>query len=639
MTRAVVLSLTLIAALAAGFDATGAIAPPALLPAKAALARDVDRVESVRAVKRLQFAFAQYVDAGDWDKAAALFTDEGQLADGRSDVHGRGAISAYLQGAFGHGSPGLAPQEIHTPIFMAPIATLSDDGDTARVRWHGIALTGGLNRSADWAGGIYENVYVREHGVWKIARIDYHPFLAGPYRSGWSSPSPELPLVPYHFKPSDLGKPVVQEIAPAAGGAAPRPLAARVQALQDEDAVRNLQNAYGYYIDRKMWNDVVDLFEPDATFSIAGVGDYLGAVGVRRALERDGPQGLRYGEMNDRIQANTVVSLDPDGEHARARGLELGMIGKNDGPAFWSVVVFDNLYVKRSGVWRVQTMRQLTRMRTAHALGWARSWLSDSPPPPQFAPDRATPSPFPDPWVLEHPSAPKSVAQSRTLRDTWKVLWAAAAQDAIENLAGAYGQYLDDGQWDDLAYEFAAQGERDSAGGGFIRTPARIASISKSRYGSYNPHRSLTSMHIRTQPVIDVGADGRTAQERTRLFQLFTGPADTPPAKHSTGMIMTGSYEDDIVFENGEWKFKRVDLDHLLYTLDYAHGWTRIPEGTGKLLDPPLGAIAGIKFDSPGMGDTYPPFPKVGHMWFHYRNPVSGRAPQYLMPKYELPEP
>jgi hypothetical protein len=80
-------------------------------------------------------------------------------------------------------------------------------------------------------------------------------------------------------------------------------------------------------------------------------------------------------------------------------------------------------------------------------------------------------------------------------------------------------------------------------------------------------------------------------------------------------------------------------VDHLLYTLDYRHGWTRIPEGTGKLLDPPLSAEAARQFDLPGKGDTYPPFPKVGHMWFHYPNPVSGRKPPYLMPKYDLPEP
>ena len=39
--------------------------------------------------------------------------------------------------------------------------------------------------------------------------------------------------------------------------------------MNDEDKVRNLQNAYGYYMDRKMWDDVTDLFTADGALSIA----------------------------------------------------------------------------------------------------------------------------------------------------------------------------------------------------------------------------------------------------------------------------------------------------------------------------------------------------------------------------------
>ena len=52
----------------------------------------------------------------------------------------------------------------------------------------------------------------------------------------------------------------------------------------------------------------------------------------------------------------------------------------------------------------------------------------------------------------------------------------------------------------------------------------------------------------------------------------------------------------------------------------------------------PLGAVAGEAFDAMNTGDLHPAFPRVPRMWFHYVNPVSGRVPQYLMPKYVLPE-
>ncbi len=54
---------------------------------------------------------------------------------------------------------------------------------------------------------------------------------------------------------------------------------------------------------------------------------------------------------------------------------------------------------------------------------------------------------------------------------------------------------------------------------------------------------------------------------------------------------------------------------------------------------PSLGAVAGEKFDAMNTGDINGAYPRLPHMWFHYRNPVSGRNPPYLMPKYMLPEP
>jgi hypothetical protein len=215
-------------------------------------------------------------------------------------------------------------------------------------------------------------------------------------------------------------------------------------------------------------------------------------------------------------------------------------------------------------------------------------------------------------------------------------LWQAGAVDSAENLAGGYGQYIDDNQWEELASLFAAQGERDSAGGGFVRTPARIASFSRRRYGPYNPKRPGGNMHMLTQPVVDIADDGRTGQIRARLFQTVIAPPAANGA--SRAMIVTGMYEDDLLFEDGAWKYKRADIDHLIYA-PYATGWTKVPEDAGARSAPPLGAVANEPFDAMNTGDINPAFPKVPHMWFHYRNPVSGRVPPLLMPKYVLPDP
>jgi hypothetical protein len=598
----------------------------------ARLARDVDRVESVRAVKRLQLAWALYVDLGEWDRAAALFTDQAELAHGGDRFHGRAAIRDYFVRVIGHGAFGLAEKTVHAPFLMAPIVTLTDDGHSAKGRWHAFSMRGSFGGEASWQGGIFENEYVREGGEWRIARQVFAPTMLGPYDSGWRATRPELPLVPYHFQPADTGKPFVFGAGvPAAPGedASLPELAARIEALRDEDAVRNLQNAWGYYQDVKLWDDAVDLFEPNGRVSVYGVGEWQGTRGIRSWFEAQGPAGLRYGEVNDRIQHDLVIEVAADGRSARARGLELGMLGENNDKAWWTLSRFDNLYAKRGGVWRIAHMRRAQWLRTDYDKGWAKDWQPLSP-----ALENQPPI-----WPFERkPPAPRPIAGA-TLTEAELRLHAAAAFDSAENLVGAYGQYLDDNHWEELAAIFAAQGERDSAGGGFIRTPARIASFSRRRYGPYNPRRTAINMHMLTQPVVHVADDGMTAQIRARLFQTVIPPQTTPErAPPRSAMIVTGMYEDDLVFESGAWRIKRADIDHLIYA-PYANGWTRVAEDAGARSAPPLGAVANEPFDAMNTGDIHPAFPRVPHMWFHYVNPVSGRVPQYLMPKYVLPEP
>lgn len=599
----------------------------------AALARDVDRVESVRAIKRLQLAWAHYIDMGEWERAAALFTDDAELAHADDHFNGRPALLAYFRRMIGGGTEGLPANTIHVPYLMMPVVTLGADGNTAKGRWRAMSMRGSLGGEAVWQGGIFENEYVRQRGVWKISRQIFTPLLRGPYETGWRGFRPVMPLVPYHFRPEDIGRPVA--LGPGVPAAPARAsldaLAGRIRAVEDEAAVRNLQDAYGYYVDFKMWDDVIDLFAPGGSIAIAGVGTYKGPAGVRRALERDGPAGLRYGEMNDHIQANVIVEVAADGRTARARGIDLGMIGRNEGDAFWVVSRFDNLFVKQGGRWRFDRMRKATWMRTPYSEGWGKSWLPVNAAEVETKPDARASNALPALWQIERP-APVARPANVSLAQAETALAVAAGYDAVENLAGGYGSYLDDNHWDELGAIFAAQGERDSAGGGFIRTPARIASFSRERYGPYNPARTGGNMHMRTQPVIHVAPDARTAQIRTRLFQMTIPAPDSPRPP----MFVTGMYEDDVVFQDGAWKIKRADIDHLVYA-PYATGWTRVPEGFGRQMTPPL--RAGVTFDAPGAGDTHPAFPKLPHMWFHYRNPVSGRAPPYLMPKYPLPEP
>ena len=89
-------------------------------------------------------------------------------------------IRALFLKEVGGGRLGLADGRIYPHISMQPVVTLAADGQSGKGRWHIMAMLGGYERSASWAGGVYENEYVRENGVWKFKDVRYLPQVLGP---------------------------------------------------------------------------------------------------------------------------------------------------------------------------------------------------------------------------------------------------------------------------------------------------------------------------------------------------------------------------------------------------------------------------------------------------------------------------
>src|SRR5262245_3461768 len=172
------------------------------------LAQNVERAESVRAVKRLQETYAQYSQFGLWTEMAALFADNAQLSYGKDNEQGRQAIQNYFLTKFGQGAHGLKPGGLHTQMVLRPLINVSSDGQSAKGRWWEFSMTGQFGVKAEWAAGIFENEYVRERGVWKISRLRYNPMFAGPYAAGWRNVDADQKIVPYHFTPDETGIPV-----------------------------------------------------------------------------------------------------------------------------------------------------------------------------------------------------------------------------------------------------------------------------------------------------------------------------------------------------------------------------------------------------------------------------------------------
>jgi len=579
------------------------------------LALGLDRTEAVRSVRDLHVRFAHRIEAGDWSGATALFTSDATTDWSGQQVKGRKAIRADLEKRLG-GS-------FHALLELAPIVTLSPDGNSASARWHEVGLFGGAKVSDNWTGGIYENRYVRDGKDWRIAAILYRPQFKGSYAQGWRNAVPDLPITAYHYRAENVGAPATLTAGPGARARATTPslVAARAQRLSDEDAVRNLQNSYGYYIDRRMWDDAVDLFASDGSYARAGIGRYIGPTAIRAVYEREGPQGLRHGDLNDHVMINLLICVAPDGRSARARGFDFGMTGNNDGKAFWSLTLFDNLYAKSAGVWRIKAVRDYPRMRTDTKTSWDAGLM------PLAAPTRAADGdPPPEPAALDGCAGPKAIRfnaeKARSQID------AAAAMVAIDNASNAFGNYIDDFEWENLSKVFTRDGLREAPGVGFYKGPERIFKMQFTRYGKLASPRTNIPIHARTQPVIDIAPDGKSAQFRVRLLQFNS-------ALTSSGGVMGGIYEDRAALEDGVWRLSLVEIDHYLQTRNYADAWTGIPEGLGQRMLPNLDNLRDLPPDAPLVGEVAAPYPAIGKMWFHYVNPVSGRRPPLMTPKMQ----
>jgi len=194
------------------------------------------------------------------------------------------------------------------------------------------------------------------------------------------------------------------------------------------------------------------------------------------------------------------------------------------------------------------------------------------------------------------------------------------AYHASENLATAYGYYIDEFAWDDTADLFSRDGWKELSYVGTYVGRERIRQSMKVRYPNPKSPNFLT-IHQVVQPVIHISDDARSAKIRGRLFQMG-GPAG------GEGSWISGIYENSAIDEDGTWKLSGMDLDYI-WTAPSRGGWVRVKT------PPTVPSVSMKEFppDRPLRGSIAAPFPKVHTVPFHYRNPVSGRVPPVLLPE------
>ena len=175
-----------------------------------------------------------------------------------------------------------------------------------------------------------------------------------------------------------------------------------VNRLEDINAIKFLQYTYGYFMDKGLYDEVVDLFADDGVLSFMG-GLYKGKESVRRlycgrlrVTFTKGQNNPIYGMLVDHMQSQGVIHVADDGLSARGRLRAFLQGGTHrtfqDHPAhlpkqWWEAGVYENEYVKEGGVWKIKFLNYNLMWQGTFEEGWANSEVISTNFPRTFPED------------------------------------------------------------------------------------------------------------------------------------------------------------------------------------------------------------------------------------------------------------
>jgi hypothetical protein len=161
----------------------------------------------------------------------------------------------------------------------------------------------------------------------------------------------------------------------------------KARAATDYMAICNLQAAYGYYVDKTLYDEAADLFARNARLEIAGRGLFVGQDRVRKYLHA--LPKLEFGCVFNHMQLQPVISIASDGESARGRWrnfIQIGWLGRE---ARWGEGTYENEYVLEDGIWKIQYLHFYTTYYVEFDKGWHHGGVPLAGPLPGMEPDQA----------------------------------------------------------------------------------------------------------------------------------------------------------------------------------------------------------------------------------------------------------
>jgi hypothetical protein len=188
--------------------------------------------QDIHQIRRIQYTYGYFIDKSQYNEVVDLFSDQGDvwflggIYKGKAGVRRLYIDRFQTQFTQGHNGPRYGWLLEHPQLQM--VIEVAPNRGSAKVRGRSMMQAGqhesGQGKQADdtrrrleqmfagpgehawWEGGVYENDFVREHGVWKIKALRYFPFWHGSFGKGWTkTPIDFIPMAKTLFPEDPLG--------------------------------------------------------------------------------------------------------------------------------------------------------------------------------------------------------------------------------------------------------------------------------------------------------------------------------------------------------------------------------------------------------------------------------------------------
>jgi hypothetical protein len=158
----------------------------------AALDRRLGLLEDVTQLERLNSIYGYYLAHLQWDDLTGIFAPTGTIEIAMRGVYVGSASVRRNLNLYGQATDSQFGLQ-HNHMQFQPVIDVAPDGQSAKMRSRALSIMGQWERYSQWMGGVYENEYVKENGVWKIKSDQVFNTYFVPYTVGWKGSTPRPP--------------------------------------------------------------------------------------------------------------------------------------------------------------------------------------------------------------------------------------------------------------------------------------------------------------------------------------------------------------------------------------------------------------------------------------------------------------